>query len=83
MSAFERRQAELRKQIAELEEENVAPKPWAARGEATAKSRPADSLLAEDLDFERTTRPTPAMTAERVSSIEEMVKTRILEVWLT
>lgn len=49
-------------------------------GEATSKKRPHNSLLEEDLDFEQVQRPVTAVTAERVASLEELIKMRVLEV---
>lgn len=80
MSAHEKRMAALSEQIRELETENVGPREWTLMGEATARARPANALLEQDLDFERAARPVPQVTEERVSSIEELVKKRILEV---
>ncbi len=47
MSRFEREQQKMQAKIAELEHENVGPKPWQLAGEALAKARPVDSLLQE------------------------------------
>ncbi|EJD47644.1 Mpp10 protein [Auricularia subglabra TFB-10046 SS5] len=79
MSTHEKRVAELRAQIAALEEENVAPRAWALMGEAGARARPANALLEEDLEFDRAARPVPAVTEEKVAGLEEMIKQRILE----
>lgn len=70
--------AALKEQIAALEAENVAPKKWAFSGEASARSRPQNSLLEEDLDFERVMKPVPIVTEEVVQEFEEMIKSRIL-----
>ena len=51
-------------------------------GEATARARPKNSLLEEDLDFERQggARAAPLVTEESTASLEEKIKARILEV---
>lgn len=70
--------AALKEQIAALEAENVAPKKWTLTGESNARNRPQNSLLEEDLDFERAMKPVPVVTEEAVQGIEEMIKSRIL-----
>ena len=70
--------AALKEQIAALEAENVAPKKWTLTGEASARNRPQNSLLEEDLDFERVMKPVPVVTEDVVQELEEMIKSRIL-----
>ncbi len=77
-STYERRQAKLAEEIRRLEAANVAKKEWTLSGEARAADRPLNSLLEEDLDFERTGKPVPVITAEVSESIEEMIKRRII-----
>ncbi|KAG9234364.1 putative U3 small nucleolar ribonucleoprotein mpp10 [Amylocarpus encephaloides] len=77
-SAHERRQAKLGEEIRQLEAASVAKRQWTLSGEARAADRPKDSLLDEDLDFERTGKPVPVITAEVSESIEELIKRRIL-----
>jgi U3 small nucleolar RNA-associated protein MPP10 len=77
-SSHERRQAKLAEEIRKLEAESVAKRQWALSGEARANDRPLNSLLEEDLDFERTGKPVPVITAEISESIEEMIKRRIV-----
>lgn len=48
-------------------------------GEATARSRPQNSLLEEDLDFERVMKAVPVVTEELVQRLEDRIKARILE----
>lgn len=69
----------LREQINELESENVAKKDWVLMGEATSKGRPHNSLLEEDLEFERLMKAVPVITEETVQGLEERIKARILE----
>lgn len=78
LSSHERRQARLAEEIRQLEAANVAKKEWTLSGEARAADRPVNSLLEQDLDFERTGKPVPVITAEVSESIEEMIKRRII-----
>lgn len=48
-------------------------------GEATSRTRPQNSLLEEDLEFERLMKAVPIVTEEAVQSLEERIKARILE----
>ncbi|KAI9643130.1 U3 snoRNP protein [Ciborinia camelliae] len=77
-SAHERRQAKISEEIRRLEAASVAKRDWTLSGEARALDRPMNSLLEEDLDFERTGKPVPVITAEVSESIEELIKRRIL-----
>jgi U3 small nucleolar RNA-associated protein MPP10 len=79
MSTHEKRLASLREQINELESENVAKKDWVLMGEATSRGRPQNSLLEEDLEFERLMKAVPVITEETVQGLEERIKARILE----
>jgi len=79
MSTHEKRMEALRLQIAELETENVRKKDWVLTGEANARSRPQNSLLEEDLEFERAMKVVPEVTEETVQDLEERIKSRILE----
>lgn len=78
-SRYERRVRALRKQIDELEAENVATREWTMRGEAKSRERPINSLLEEDLDFEQMAKVVPIVTAEATASLEERIKKRILD----
>lgn len=78
LSTHERRLAAFRREIAKLERENVANKPWALSGETLAPARPENALLEEDLDFERAGKPVPVITNEVNESIEELIRRRIL-----
>jgi U3 small nucleolar RNA-associated protein MPP10 len=48
-------------------------------GEATARSRPKDSLLEEDLEFERAMKAVPVVTEDVVRALEDRIKARILD----
>ena len=82
LSTHEQRLAELSKQIASLEAENVGDKDWTMIGEANARSRPQNSLLEEDLEFEHAAKQVPIITEEVTKSLEDRIKARILEVSL-
>ena len=79
MSTHEKRLTSLQQQIAALEAENVAKKDWTLMGEATSRIRPHNSLLEEDLEFERVMKAVPVITEESVSGLEDRIKARILE----
>lgn len=78
-SSHERKMRGLQEEIARLERENVDRKDWTLMGEAGAKSRPENSLLEQDLEFENTAKVKPVVTEETTSSLEDMIKQRILE----
>lgn len=77
-STHERRRAALAAEIRKLEAANVAKREWTLAGEARAADRPMNSLLEEDLDFERAGKPVPVITAEVSEEIEDLIKRRIL-----
>ncbi|PCH33610.1 Mpp10 protein [Wolfiporia cocos MD-104 SS10] len=79
VSTHEKRMAALQEEIAALEADNVAKKNWTLMGEATSRSRPQNSLLEEDLEYERIMKTVPVITEETVQSLEERIKARILE----
>lgn len=78
LSTHERRQAALAAQIRTLEAESIAKRKWTLSGEASAAVRPLNSLLEEDLDFERAGKPVPVITTETSEDIEALIKRRIL-----
>ncbi|GAA5891962.1 hypothetical protein JCM8208_002952 [Rhodotorula glutinis] len=79
LSRHERRLLQLSSQIATLEQENIGPKEWATKGEARTKDRPINSLLEEDLEFERMGKVAPVITEETTASLEDLIKKRILD----
>ncbi|SCU82738.1 LAME_0C02652g1_1 [Lachancea meyersii CBS 8951] len=79
LSTFQRQQLDIQRQIAQLEKEAVAEKKWALKGEVKAKDRPDDALLSEDLEFERTSKPVPVITAEVTESLEDLIRRRVLQ----
>eukprot|EP00268_Persea_americana_P028760 TRINITY_DN2789_c0_g1_i1.p1 TRINITY_DN2789_c0_g1~~TRINITY_DN2789_c0_g1_i1.p1 ORF type:complete len:213 (+),score=61.09 TRINITY_DN2789_c0_g1_i1:1038-1676(+) len=62
-----------------MEKENIGPKSWTMLGEVTASKRPKNSALEVDLDFEHNVRPAPVITEEVTTSLEVLIKKRILE----
>lgn len=82
LSRHERRLLQLASQISVLEQENVGKKHWATTGEAQSRDREKDSLLEEDLDFERMGKVAPQVTEEQTQGIEALIKKRILDVRL-
>ncbi|KAA1472593.1 Mpp10 protein [Dentipellis sp. KUC8613] len=79
LSTHEQRLAALREQIRALEAENVAKKDWTLLGEATSRSRPQNSLLEEDLEFERAAKAVPVVTEDVVADLEARIKARIVD----
>ncbi|KAJ5176441.1 uncharacterized protein N7482_002318 [Penicillium canariense] len=77
-STHEKQRARIADEIRRLEAANVAKKEWMLVGEARAVERPVNSLIEEDLDFERVGKPVPVVTNETTEDIEELVKRRIL-----
>ncbi|KAH6639843.1 Mpp10 protein-domain-containing protein [Boeremia exigua] len=77
-STHERRQAKLQEEIRKLEAANVAKRQWQLSGEARAADRPVNSLLEENLEFERAGKPVHVVTAELSEDIEALIKRRIL-----
>ena len=77
-SSHQKRQAALTAEIRRLEAAAVAKRDWTLSGEARATDRPINSLLEEDLDFERAGKPIPVITQEVSEDIEALIKRRIL-----
>jgi U3 small nucleolar RNA-associated protein MPP10 len=77
-SSHQKRQAALTSEIRRLEAAAVAKRDWTLSGEARAADRPINSLLEEDLDFERAGKPIPVITQEVSEDIEALIKRRIL-----
>ncbi|KLJ12656.1 hypothetical protein EMPG_12329 [Blastomyces silverae] len=77
-STHEKRQAKLTDEIRRLEAANVSKKEWMLSGEAKAPDRPVNSLIEEDLEFERIGKPVPVISTEVSDDIEALIKRRIL-----
>ncbi|RMZ89980.1 hypothetical protein DV736_g2791, partial [Chaetothyriales sp. CBS 134916] len=78
MSTHEKQRAKIAAEIRRLEAANVAKRDWTLSGEARAVDRPVDSLIEEDLDFERVGKPVPVVTTETTEEIEALIKRRII-----
>lgn len=78
LSSHERHQLALRAEIRALEIANVSSKPWSLAGEALGPARPLNSLLQEDLDFERAGKPIPVVMDAVHEDIEALIKGRVL-----
>ncbi|XP_066273247.1 U3 small nucleolar ribonucleoprotein protein MPP10-like [Branchiostoma lanceolatum] len=76
-SNFERRQEKLKQTISQLEDSNLAEKPWQLTGEVKGGSRPENSLLEEVLSFDQNTAQTPVITEETTMQLEDIIKQRI------
>uniref|UniRef100_A0A3P8TNN1 U3 small nucleolar ribonucleoprotein protein MPP10 n=1 Tax=Amphiprion percula TaxID=161767 RepID=A0A3P8TNN1_AMPPE len=76
-SSFEKRQEKMAKQIEGLEKAALGEKPWQLSGEATAQTRPENSMLEEDVEFEQASRRAPAITEETTLQLEDIIKQRI------
>lgn len=79
LSTYERQQIDIQNQIDQLEKDAVAEKKWALKGEVGAQDRPADSLLTEEVEFDRTAKPVPVITSEVTESLEQLIRRRIQE----
>ncbi|PWA18872.1 hypothetical protein CCH79_00005046, partial [Gambusia affinis] len=76
-SSYEKRQEKMSQKIQELENAALAEKAWQLSGEVTAQTRPENSMLEEDLEFEQASRLAPAITEETTLQLEDIIKQRI------
>lgn len=65
-----------KKKISQLEERLLADKPWQLRGEVSARSRPVNSLLFEDVRYEQQIKA-PHITPETTEALEALIRNRI------
>uniref|UniRef100_A0A8B9GRL7 U3 small nucleolar ribonucleoprotein protein MPP10 n=1 Tax=Astyanax mexicanus TaxID=7994 RepID=A0A8B9GRL7_ASTMX len=68
---------QMAEKIGELEKAALAEKPWQLTGEVTAQTRPENSMLEEDLEFDQNSRMAPAVTEETTLQLEDIIKQRI------
>ena len=66
-------------QIRSLEDEALAEKPWAMRGEVGGTQRPENSLLENMPEFEQAAKIAPTITIEHTETLEEMIRRRIID----
>ncbi|KAM3625174.1 uncharacterized protein V6R79_008031 [Siganus canaliculatus] len=76
-SSFEKRQEKMSQKIEELEKAALGDKPWQLSGEVTAQTRPENSMLEEDVEFDQMSRMAPAITEETTILLEDIIKQRI------
>ncbi|XP_010465327.1 PREDICTED: U3 small nucleolar ribonucleoprotein protein MPP10 isoform X1 [Camelina sativa] len=79
LSTHEKERVKLQSKIEQMEKANLDPKHWTMQGEITAAKRPKNSALEVDLDFEHNARPAPVITEEVTASLEDLIKSRIIE----
>ena len=79
LSTHEKQKAAIAAEIRRLEAANVSKRDWTLSGEARAADRPINSLIEQDLEFERVGKPVPVITAEVSEEIEMLIKRRILD----
>ena len=78
LSTHEKQRAKILSEIRRLEAAAISKRDWTLSGEARAADRPLNSLIEEDLEFERAGKPVPVITAEVSEEIEALVKRRIV-----
>ncbi|XP_017259376.1 U3 small nucleolar ribonucleoprotein protein MPP10 [Kryptolebias marmoratus] len=76
-SSFEKRQEKMLQKISDLEKAALEKKSWQLSGEVTAQTRPENSMLEEDVEFEQASRTAPAVTEETTLQLEDIIKQRI------
>lgn len=59
-----------------MEQQLLADKPWQLKGEISARSRPLNSLLFEDVNYEQRVKA-PIITPETTEALEAMIRQRI------
>jgi U3 small nucleolar RNA-associated protein MPP10 len=78
LSTHEKQRAKIAAEIRRLESAAISKRDWTLSGEARASDRPVNSLIEEDLQFERAGKPVPVITAEVSEEIEALIKRRIV-----
>ena len=78
LSTHEKQRAKIAAEIRRLEAAAISKRDWTLSGEARAADRPINSLIEEDLQFERAGKPVPVITAEVSEELEALIKRRIV-----
>lgn len=77
LSTFEKQQRKIKEQIQQLEDDAMAEKYWALKGEVKSQDRPVNSLLEEALEVDVAAKPTPVITEESTRTLEDLIIQRI------
>ncbi|CAD5221988.1 unnamed protein product [Bursaphelenchus xylophilus] len=77
LSRFKIEQKNLKKVVKELEEENLAPRPWELSGEVKASQRDQDGLLEKYVEVDYKAKTAPVIDEDVNVRIEAIVKQRI------
>ena len=73
MSSYRKELLKMQERIKSLEDDQLEAPGWEMTGEALAKSRPVNSLLEENLEFDRIAKPVPLITVETTEALEEIL----------
>lgn len=79
LSAFQRAQQLLSKQIETLEEQSMQEKKWQLRGEAYGRERPKNSVLCMEMEFDDVRQTSPVISELMTTSLENVIQARISE----
>ena len=64
-----------------LEEAQLLEKPWQLQGEVLGRTRPVNSLLENELQFDQATKLAPTLTEESQASIDEIILARCVRTY--
>jgi U3 small nucleolar RNA-associated protein MPP10 len=78
-STYEKQSEEVNKQIEQLEFEAIQAKDWTLTGEVSSRSRPLNSLLEHDLEFDTVKKPVPIVSEEFTCTLEDLIKAKIIK----
>jgi U3 small nucleolar RNA-associated protein MPP10 len=76
-SPFEKAQRAVQAKIAKMEAALVAERPWALKGEVGAQTRPVNSLIETEVEYDHATRPAPVITDEHTQTLEDLIRVRV------
>ena len=79
LSAFQRAQQILSKQVETLEEQSMQEKKWQLRGEAYGRERPKNSVLCMEMEFDDVRQTPPDISELMTTSLENVIEVRISE----